>query len=547
MSYKIRREKKYWDKVSMHPNFYPHLNGIVELENRTCFLTDNIPCISLKKLISGNGSLQESDICMIGAQIVLAVTHLHDNGIVHRCLSPDIIALDWSGRVRITDLSTCKQRGCTFELETIQRVKYPFIAPEILKGQCYEPCSDWWLVGCCLWSLFTGKSLLSQHNSLQSLFKNISKECCKEAIEDIIRSPIEYPQQLSKNAISILSGFLEKDSNKRLKWNQETGIKSIKEHPFFSTIDWNKLASNENVGTIQMDLSYSIWSSEQTIVKQLLGSDYGGKYGSCHLISHNKTNEEGVVKIVWKAKMRKTESGWKQVMNERLVWQKVSAHPYIISLKGFFETEAAYCFVTQYISDAVSLSVVIKSAPLPEDVVKFLSGQLVIAVNHLHQKGILHRELSPDCILIEKCGRLRLCDFESSKVTQFSFRPFGDCTYMAPEIIQGKDYGKEADWWSFGIIMFEMILGNTPLDIYCDKRQISEDSDINTEILLRVVESIPKLLANINSIPAQNLLKFFLTAIPEHRLGFKRNAFNEIKCHQFYRSLMWQKLQSPDS
>jgi serine/threonine protein kinase len=195
-------------------------------------------------------------------------------------------------------------------------------------------------------------------------------------------------------------------------------------------------ASNESLGTIQMDLSYCIWSSEQTKIQQLLGSDYGGKYANCHIISHMKTNEEGVMKIVWKAEMRKTQSGWKKVMNERLVWQKVSGHPYTISLKGFFETEAAYCFVTQNIRDAVSLSVVIKSAPLPEEVVKYLSGQFVVALNYLHLKGILHRSLSPDSILIEKCGRLRLCDFESAKVAEYSCSPFGECTYMAPEIIQ---------------------------------------------------------------------------------------------------------------
>ncbi len=51
--------------------------------------------------------------------------------------------------------------------------------------------------------------------------------------------------------------------------------------------------------------------------------------------------------------------------------------------------------------------------------------------------------------------------------------------------LKGKEYGKEADWWAFAIILLEMILGNTPLDIYCDKRQITEDSELNTEILLR--------------------------------------------------------------
>lgn len=185
-----------------------------------------------------------------------------------------------------------------------------------------------------------------------------------------------------------------------------------------------------------MDLSYSIWSRQQTKVEGALGADYGGKFANWQVIAHHKTSDEGVMKVVWKADMRKTNSGWKRVMNERLVWQKVSSHPYTLALKGFFETEAAYCFVTEPIGGSVSLSVVTKSAPLPQEVVKYLSAQLAVAVNHLHVNGILHRSLSPDCILIEKCGRLRLSDFESAKLCHFSCRPFGECSYLAPEIIQ---------------------------------------------------------------------------------------------------------------
>ncbi|CAG2109506.1 unnamed protein product, partial [Medioppia subpectinata] len=446
----------------------------------------------------------------IGAQLVLALNHLHDNGVVHRCLNPELASLDWRGRVRITDLSTCKQKGCAFELDVIKRLKYPFIAPEILKGEVYEPASDWWSLGCCLYQMLTGKALLSQHDSIDSLIKDISKDNCKEAIE-------------------------------------ETGIKSIKEHPFFGGIDWQKLATDESVGTIQMDLSYSIWSAEQTKIEGVLGPDYGAKYANCHIIQHKKTGEEGVMKLVWKAEMRKTNSGWKRVMNERLAWQKVSGHQYTAGLKGFFETEAAYCFVSEHIRDAVSLSVVIKSAPLPTEVVKYLAGQLAIAVNHMHARGVLHRSLSPECIFIEKCGRLRLCDFESAKLCEFSCHPFGDCSYLAPEIIQGKEYGKEADWWAVGVILVEMLLGNTPLDIFCDKRQITDDCDIDTELLLRVTESIPKMLTNIESIGAQNLLKQLLVANPEQRLGFKRNAYNEIKSHQFFKGLLWPKLESPET
>ncbi|CAG2110260.1 unnamed protein product, partial [Medioppia subpectinata] len=94
----------------MHPDFHPSIPSIygsveLELKNRSCHISADIPHISLKTLISDSGPLQESDVSVIGAQLVLALNHLHDNGVVHRCLNPELASLDWRGRVRITDLS----------------------------------------------------------------------------------------------------------------------------------------------------------------------------------------------------------------------------------------------------------------------------------------------------------------------------------------------------------------------------------------------------------------------------------------------------------
>ncbi|RWS22717.1 serine/threonine protein kinase-like protein [Leptotrombidium deliense] len=171
-------------------------------------------------------------------------------------------------------------------------------------------------------------------------------------------------------------------------------------------------------------------------------------------------------------------------MNERLCWQKVNGYPYILPLQTFIETEATYAFIASPV-EACCLSVVIKSAPLLEEVVKVLSAQLAFAVNHCHQKGIMIRNLSSDSVLVEKNGRVRLANFEFAKEAEFSRSRVACVDYMSPEMIVGHEYGKEADWFAFGIIMFEMFVGATPLRTYCRKKGLSLSQSVGTDVLLR--------------------------------------------------------------
>lgn len=247
------------------------------------------------------------------------------------------------------------------------------------------------------------------------------------------------------------------------------------------------MSAEGKFGNISMDLSFCSWTAEQIKIENQLGDEVGPVYGQFYLVSHVKTHESGVMKVVFKSKMRQTGSGWKRVMNERLAWQRATdssgvtnatSCPFILPLMGFFETEATYCFVAQYMPDATSLSLVARSAPLAEDAIKILSAQLALAVNHLHTNGILHRNLTPNAILVEKCGRLKIFDFHHAKCTQFSRTPLCHVEYQAPELLDGHDYGKEADWWSFGVILFQLLTGKTPFKWYCDTHNLASDHQI---------------------------------------------------------------------
>lgn len=234
-----------------------------------------------------------------------------------------------------------------------------------------------------------------------------------------------------------------------------------------------------------MDLSNSFWRLNQINVLHSLGADYGMTFGKCYAVGHKKSGEEATMKLVWKARMRTTEDGWRDVMNERLAWQRLSHHPYVLPLLGFFETEASYAFVTPNLQGACALSTVLRSAPLPDEAIRVMSAQLALAVNFAHENGFLLRNFSPDSVIVEQSGRMRLANFECAKEAEFSRRQLSERPFRAPEVIRKKCYGKEADWWAFGVMLFTMFSGTTPLHVYCLDKDIPVESDLSTEVLLR--------------------------------------------------------------
>ncbi|KAJ8371143.1 hypothetical protein SKAU_G00111710, partial [Synaphobranchus kaupii] len=123
------------------------------------------------------------------------------------------------------------------------------------------------------------------------------------------------------------------------------------------------------------------------------------------------------------------------------------------------------------------------------EVVKQLETEICIALNFLHEKGIIYRDLKLDNVLLEQEGHIKLTDYGMCKE---GIRP-GDTTstfcgtpnYIAPEILRGEDYGFSVDWWALGVLMFEMMAGRSPFDI------ITDNPDMNTEEYLFQGECLP--------------------------------------------------------
>ncbi|KAF4380064.1 hypothetical protein F8388_018188 [Cannabis sativa] len=170
-----------------------------------------------------------------------------------------------------------------------------------------------------------------------------------------------------------------------------------------------------------------------------------------------------------------------------------------------------------------------------EDLARVYTAEIISAISYLHENGIMHRDLKPHNILLDSEGHVMVTDFGMAKQfdenTGRSNTFCGTDEYMAPEIVQGRDHDKAADWWSVGILLFEMLTGQPPFT-----------GGNKYKIHQKIVKEKIKLPAFLSS-EAHSLLKGLLKKDPRMRLGSGPNGGNDIKRHKWFKTINWKKLE----
>ncbi|KAF6203721.1 hypothetical protein GE061_002054 [Apolygus lucorum] len=223
-----------------------------------------------------------------------------------------------------------------------------------------------------------------------------------------------------------------------------------------------------------------------------------GNFGNVFLAVHNREMKQYAVKVMDKEKL--VNSG-----NVGNAYREKQAlvnmdHPFVISCKYFFMDKSHVYLATPYVSGGDLYHYIMWSGQAPnEDVARFYSAQIVLALEYLHGLQVIHRDLKPENLMIDDRGYLKLIDFGYCSVFKgLNFTICGTRQYMAPEMLAGKGYGRSVDYWSLGILMYELSSFELPFDDedhvslagsimtgkYSFKRQFSgELKDILTHLL----------------------------------------------------------------
>ncbi|XP_064387144.1 microtubule-associated serine/threonine-protein kinase 2-like isoform X2 [Halichondria panicea] len=278
-----------------------------------------------------------------------------------------------------------------------------------------------------------------------------------------------------------------------------------------------------------------------------------GAYGAVYLVRHRETGTRFAMKKVSKHRtaMKKQVQ---QVFYERDILS-FAENPFVVGLWCTFQDKSYLYMVMEYVEGGDVGTLLKNISCLPVDLATMYFAETVLALEYIHSYGVIHRDLKPDNLLITSEGHIKLTDFGLSKIGLVNYtahviedawtrdRQFKDAEvygtpdYIAPEVILGQAYGFAVDWWSMGVILYEMMIGTTPFWSTTVQELFEEITDENLVINWPDAED--------DDIPPEgkDIVEQLLCHDPYSRLGSStRGGVDVVKEHPFFDDLDWRNL-----
>jgi len=213
-------------------------------------------------------------------------------------------------------------------------------------------------------------------------------------------------------------------------------------------------------------------------------------------------------------------------------------HPFLMTLRYAFQTETKLYFVLDYYTGGELFFHLKKRRRFKENEAKIMVAEVGMALGYLHSLDVIYRDLKPENILLDNTGHICLTDFGLSKELEMDNQEAhtfcGTPEYLAPEIVLNKGHGKAVDWWSLGILLYELTVGIPPFY----SQNVHEMYQLIKQAPLRFP---PKLSAN-----CKKLITGLLKREPTRRLGGGEADFEDIKKSAFFSDLSWTELYNKE-
>jgi serine/threonine protein kinase len=252
-----------------------------------------------------------------------------------------------------------------------------------------------------------------------------------------------------------------------------------------------------------------------------------GTYGHVQLARYKPQNTLYCIKALHKYTIYRLKQV-EHAINEKDILASVS-HPGIVRLFGSTNDKQNLYLILEYVPGGDLFHYIRKFGRLNLGTVKVYVAELVLIIEYLHSKNIVYRDLKPENILVDKSGHLKLTDFGFSKfLYDRTWTLCGTPEYMAPEIILGHGHTKSVDWWSLGILTFEMLAGFPPF------------THENTLGLFEKIKEPQNLVyPNFFTVEAIDFISRLLEVDSSRRLGVMCRGVIDIKLHPFFSGLNW--------
>lgn len=291
-----------------------------------------------------------------------------------------------------------------------------------------------------------------------------------------------------------------------------------------------------------------------------------GDVGKVYLVREKRSSRLYAMKVLSKKEMIKRNKIKRALAEQEIL--ATSNHPFIVTLYHSFQSEDHLYLCMEYCSGGEFFRA-LQTRPgkcIPEDDARFYAGEVTAALEYLHLMGFIYRDLKPENILLHQSGHIMLSDFDLSKqsgpdgapkmiigrngatptslptidtkscIANFRTNSFvGTEEYIAPEVIKGCGHTSAVDWWTLGILVYEMLFGTTPFK--GKSRNQTFANILRDDVPFPEHSGAPQISHLCKSLIRKLLIKDEL-----RRIGSRAGA-SDVKTHPFFRSTQWALLR----
>uniref|UniRef100_A0AAQ5YRT1 non-specific serine/threonine protein kinase n=1 Tax=Amphiprion ocellaris TaxID=80972 RepID=A0AAQ5YRT1_AMPOC len=318
--------------------------------------------------------------------------------------------------------------------------------------------------------------------------------------------------------------------------NLETLLDSI--NALAHDLNYPALRKNKNIDAFLSRYEKAVSQLRELQVKledfdkvKLIGR---GAYGEVQLVRHKASKKVYAMKQLSKFEMiKRSDSAF--FWEERHI-MAFSNSPWVVQLCCAFQDDRHLYMVMEFMpgGDLVTLTM---NYDIPEKWARFYTAEVVLALNAIHSMGFIHRDVKPDNMLLDQHGHLKLADFgtcmkmDSTGMVHCD-TAVGTPDYISPEVLQSQGgdgyYGRECDWWSVGVFIYELLVGETPF--YAESLVGTYGKIMNHQNSLIFPDDVEM------SQDAKDLICAFLT---DRKVRLGRAGVDEVKCHPFFKNDQW--------
>ena len=258
-----------------------------------------------------------------------------------------------------------------------------------------------------------------------------------------------------------------------------------------------------------------------------------GAFGYCRIAKHRPTGTICAVKAMAKGYLIKKNQAKHAIAERDLL--RLCNHPGVVQLYGSFQDDIMLYLCMEFLNGGELFTLLGQKQRLSNDASRTLAAEVLEAFDYIHGKDIIYRDLKPENVMLDRTGHVRLIDFGLAKLCpDRTWTMCGTPEYLAPEVVTNQGHNKSADYWTLGVLIYEMLVGVPPF---------YDETTTDEETFNRILREKPRFPSFVGA-NAKDIIHQLMCHDVTRRLGCMSDGCEGLRAHYWFKGVDWAAVAS---